>query len=236
MLSGTAVKAPVLPFEEACRLAQIGVLGAGDIVWSRNTARADLALILEPDVALARAQQMGPMACVAVAETIGFLAPPQVGVAFRWPGTLLVNGATAGRIRLAAALGAEHEPPAWMVVGVTIDLVGAPRSAEPGHHPDETTLGDEGAGEITRTDVIEALAPRLLAWIHTWSEAGFRSIHDQWLFRADGREHDLVVDGVRGRVLGLDDEANLILKPATSVARLMAYRPHVLMLPAALAS
>lgn len=232
MLTGHAVKAPVQPFDEACRRAQARVLGAGDLVWSRNTARADLALILEPEVGLSRALQMGPLACVAVAETLGFLAPPQLGVEFRWPGTVLVNGATAGVVRLAAALGVADVPPAWMVIGVTIDLVRTDRSAEPGERPEQTALAEEGAAEITRTDVIEALAPRFLAWIHTWSEDGFRPIHDQWLFRADGRERDIVIEGCRGRVLGLDEEANVILKPADGPARAIAYRPHVTMLPA----
>ena len=47
---------------DACRLAQSRQLGAGDVVWSRNTARAELAIVLEPEVALERALQMGAAA------------------------------------------------------------------------------------------------------------------------------------------------------------------------------
>ena len=44
MLKGHAVKAPAKSFAQACRLAQGGKLGAGDVVWSRNSGRAQLAI------------------------------------------------------------------------------------------------------------------------------------------------------------------------------------------------
>ena len=232
LFTGHAVKSPAQPFDEAIRLARAGTLGAGDLVWSRNTSRADLALILEPEVALNRAQQMAPLALVAVAETIGFLAPPQVAVEFRWPGTVVVNGAVAGVVRLAAAHTPADAPPAWLVIGVTIELSPNDRDGEPGDHPERTTLSQEGAPELTRTDVIEALATRLLAWLNTWSEDGFRPIHDQWLLRAEGRDRDVTIDGRAGRVLGLDEDASLIVKPADAPARLISYRAHLVLRPA----
>lgn len=236
VMSGHAVKAPLTAFAEACRCAQAGSLGAADVVWSRNTARADMALILEPEVGRGRALQMMPLAAVAIAETVGFLAPPQVAVEFLWPNSILLNGARAGEIKLALADGPADAPPAWLVIGVTLDLVQTSRDGEPGARPHQTVLAEEGAAEITRTDVISALAPRLLAWLHTWGEDGFRPIHDQWLFRAFGREQDIRVEGHEGRVLGLDEDANLLLRDKSGTVQSIAFPPYVVGLPATTAS
>ena len=111
MLKGHAVKAPAKPFAQACRLAQAGELGAGDVVWSRNAGRAQLAIVLEPEVALERALQMGPLLMVALGDCLGSLCPPKVAVQYRWPGGILLNGSVAGEVRVAAPrVAAERDP------------------------------------------------------------------------------------------------------------------------------
>ncbi len=211
---------------EATRRAATGDLGAGDLVWSRNTAKADCALVLEPEVSLARACQMAALAAVAMTETLGALCPPQVAVEFRWPDTILVNGGAAGRIRLATPRSTPDTVPAFLVVALTLDLTAEQRH-EPGETKDVTSLAEEGAAHVTRTDVIEALAPRLLSWLHTWGEDGFRPIHDQWLFRAAGRTSDITIDGKTGRVAGLDEDGNLLLRTTAGRVETLPYLPHV---------
>ena len=133
LLEGHAVKAPKRPFAEACRLARARRLGAGDVVWSRNTGRAEFAVVLEPDVALERALQMGPLLMVALGDCLGSLCPPKVAIQYRWPGGILLNGAPAGEVRLAAARVPVAEIPAWLVVGAGLDIA-APRLS-PGRGP-----------------------------------------------------------------------------------------------------
>jgi BirA family transcriptional regulator, biotin operon repressor / biotin---[acetyl-CoA-carboxylase] ligase len=98
---------------------------------------------------------------------------------------------------------------------------------EPGEHMGTTSLYDEGAGDVSRTAVIEALATRLLAWLHTWQHTGFRSIHDHWLYRAEGHDTETVIDGKTGRVLGLDEDGNLLFKPTNGPVTVCPYLPHV---------
>ena len=68
LLTGHAVRGNEPAFETACARAAGGELGAGDVVWSRDTALIDLAVILEPDVPLETAVQMLPLAMVALGD------------------------------------------------------------------------------------------------------------------------------------------------------------------------
>jgi biotin-(acetyl-CoA carboxylase) ligase len=231
LFTGHDVKAPQSAFAEACRGAQEGRFGAGDLIWSRNTARCEAALVLEPEVRRGQALQMGPVAAVAVAETLGFLAPPQVAIEFLWPRTIVVNGGKAGKISVAIADCAADTVPDWLVVGVGIDIQPSPIAGEPGERPGETVLGEEGLAAVNRTDIIEALAPRLLAWIQTWTDDGFRPIHEQWLFRALGRSEDITIGAVSGRVIGLDEDANLMMRTMAGRVVVLPYLEHVDILP-----
>lgn len=227
LFAGHAVSAPLRPLDHACRAAAAGTLSAGDFVWARATDHMACALVLEPDVSLATACQMSALAHIAVAETLGHLCPPQVAVQFRWPSTILVNGGACGSISLAAPQTAPDAPPAWLAVAIDLTITRPLSSSEPGDHPGETSLADEGA-MLTSTALLEALAPRLLAWLHTWQQDGFRPIHDEWLFRAEGRDTDVSRDGKPGRVIGLDESGGLLFRPANARhANLHPMLPHV---------
>ena len=224
LLQGHAVKAPVKPFAHACRLVRARELGAGDVVWSRNTARAEFAIVLEPAVALERALQMGPLLMVALGDCLGSLCPPKVAVQYRWPRGIALNGALAGEVRLAAPRGPACENPAWLVVGAELDIA-APR--EDRQEWSRTSLSEEAGPDITRTDILQSLSAHVLTWLNTWQEEGFRPVHDQWLFRAEGREEPIAVahngETIAGKVLGLDDSANLLLKTTDGKIRSLAY-------------
>jgi BirA family transcriptional regulator, biotin operon repressor / biotin---[acetyl-CoA-carboxylase] ligase len=224
LLKGHAVKAPVKPFAQACRLVQARELGAGDVVWSRNTGRAEFAVVLEPEVALERALQMGPLLMVALGDCLGSLCPPKVAIQYRWPGGILLNGAMAGEVRIAAPSVPAAEIPAWLVVGAELD-VAAPR--EDRQEWSRTSLSEEAGPDITRTEILQSLAAHFLTRLHTWQEEGFRPAHDEWLFRAEGREEPVTVahggERVEGQVLGLDEGGNLLLKTSAGMVRSLAF-------------
>ncbi len=226
LFTGHAVSAPLRPLAEACLGAGAGTFGAGDLVWARATDQMALALVLEPEVPLAEACQMLALAHTATSEALGHLGPPQMAIQSRWPGVILVNGAACGLITLAAPTRDGSRVPDWLVVGIEL-AISPKQRGEPGERPNETSLRGERAF-VTRTELIEALATRLLAWLHAWQTDGFRPIHDHWLFRAEGHLADVDIDGARGRVLGLDDTGSMLLKPADgSAARVFSVLPHV---------
>jgi BirA family biotin operon repressor/biotin-[acetyl-CoA-carboxylase] ligase len=224
LLKGHAVKTPTRPFAHACRLAKSRQLGAGDAVWSRNTARAELAIVLEPEVPLERALQMAPLMMVALGDCIGSLAPPKVAIHYRWPNGVLLNGSMAGEVRLRAPNVAADAIPDWLVVGAELEIA-SPRQER--QDWSRTSLSEEAGLEITRTDVLRSLAAHFLTWLNTWQDEGFRSVHDQWLFRAEGREAPVaIVQGrasIEGQVLGLDESANLLLRTGSGEVRSLAY-------------
>lgn len=224
LLKGHAVKAPAKPFAEACRLAQSKELGAGDLIWSRNAARAEIAIILEPEVPLERALQMGPLLMVALGDCLGTLCPPKVAIQYRWPGAIMLNGVEAGEVRIAAPRTAAGEQPEWLVVGANLDLR-APKDER--QEWSRTSLEEEGGAGITRTDVLQSTAAHFLTWLNTWEEEGFRPVHDQWLFRALGREEPVAIshagERIEGRVVGLDESAGLMLEAADGKVRSLPF-------------
>jgi BirA family biotin operon repressor/biotin-[acetyl-CoA-carboxylase] ligase len=228
LLKGHAVRAPTRPFAHACRLAQSRELGAGDAVWSRNTARAELAIVLEPEVRLERALQMAPLMMVALGDCIGSLAPPKVAIHYRWPNGILLNGSMAGKVRLAAPSVATDAVPDWLVVGAELEI-GAPR--EERQDWSRTSLSEEAGPEITRTDVLRSLAAHFLTWLNTWQDEGFHPVHDQWLFRAEGREAPVTImqgrANIEGQALGLDEGANLLVKTPSGEVRSLAFLDNV---------
>lgn len=212
------------PLEHACKQAGRGTLGAGDLVWSRNTSRAECAIILEPEVPVSVALQMNALAQVALADSLGALLPPAVAVHHRWPGTILVNGAAAGEVRVALPATPKDAVPDWMVVGVMLRLIHDDPDREPGERPDITSLSEEGGGELTRTDILQSFSAHFLTWLNTWQDDGFRPVHDSWMARAEGdRDAPMLVEHEGRqqavRVLGLDEEGGLIIRPEEGPAR-----------------
>jgi biotin-(acetyl-CoA carboxylase) ligase len=226
LLASHPVEAARKPFEEACHRAGRRELGAGDLVWSRDTARAECAIILEPDVPLRRALQMGPLVQVALAECLGALLPPRMGVHFRWPGTLLLNGAKAGETWIRGAPARRDEVPEWLVAGFSLWLTHDFGGLEPGEALGETSLAEEGAGELTRTDILQSFAAHFLTWLNTWHDDGFRPVRESWLTRAEGREAPAEIthgtERIYARVLGLDEEAGLVVEPEAGDARVLS--------------
>jgi len=228
LLTGHGVNAPVDPFSHAVAGARADTLGAGDLVWAKRVDRFDCAIVLEPDVPGDQVAQMHYTAMVALADSLGALAPPEVGVHYRWPGTILVNGARAGEARFArdAATGPDGAP-RWAVVGVALDIfdrepyAGGPHEA--GERPNETTLFEEGCGELDRTPLLESFARHFLAWVDRWAEEGFRPVHDLWAGRREEADEISVEmpDGpVVGTWLGLDEDGALLLKTQNGAATL----------------
>ncbi len=215
LLTGYAVKAPLQPFTEACRLAAFGELGAGDLVWSRNTSRAAAAIVLEPDVTRNHSLQMLPLLQLALGDALGSLVPPQCAIQFRWPHGILVNGGVAGATAIALAPCESAQIPDWLVAGFDLELSGNPHGREPGYEAGLTTMVEEGVGDVSRTQIIEAFGSHLMMHLHIWGQDGFRGLHDHWLGRMEGCDTAvsiaMPIGAVAGRILGLDDCVNLIV-------------------------
>ncbi len=217
LLTGHGVKSPTRAFEHALEGARAGTFSAGDLVWSHNTQRLECALVLEPEVSRARSMEILHVGMVAFADAFGALAPPEVGVLYRWPNRLRINKGEIGMMRLVASNNSDSEGvPDWLVLDLGIQIRPARMIDDPGTDLDFTNLMEEGCGEITRSELLESYARHLLTWIHNWSADGFRSVHDTWMDRAEDEESEITLayegETLIGTFMGLDESGNLLLR------------------------
>lgn len=232
LLSGTGIKGQPFPFEHACAEAAGGKASAGDVFWGRSTSDVRVAIVLEPEVSAAQSLQMMLALMVAFADAFGSVGPPEVGVFYRWPASLVVNDALIGGMRAALPKeAAATDVPDWLVVGFDVRLSRTKHDVEPGHDLGNTTLEDEGCGDLTRTLLVESVCRHFLVWVHTWNEEGFKPVHDAWLPRAESHEQMVTVthDGgdQTGQFLGIDEEGNMLLKPDAGDVRALSLLDHV---------
>lgn len=205
LLDGREVASGVDPMTAAARSA-VGGADPGVLAYAPPGDRLRFAIALAPEVPLGRAVQMAHTLMVAVGDSIGALAPPEIAVEYRWPTTILVNGAVAGRVRLAASGDDPGVVPDWLVVGLDLRLE-ADGSDEPGDRPGETTLYEEGSGPIPVSRLLESMSRHFLTWLHRWGQDGFRPVHDAWRARA---EPGMTVGGAA--FVGLDEDGRALLK------------------------
>ncbi|CAA9245916.1 MAG: hypothetical protein AVDCRST_MAG27-1784 [uncultured Craurococcus sp.] len=162
--------------------------GAGLLAWVRSAARAEAAVVLEPDMPLAEARLALLAAANALADALVVLGPPEAVIALRWPAELLLNGGRVGGLRLATPPGAaESAVPDWLVVGFELALA-LPSGIEPGDAPDRTCLEEEGFEEPSGAEIAAAWARHLMVGLDRWQSSGPRRLVEDCLARLeDGR-------------------------------------------------
>lgn len=217
LLSGIVTADGDDPVEIAHAKVRAGEAGAGDLFWSPSERQLSTALVLEPDVAARQALEVAYITMVAFGDCLGAMAPPEVGVMYRWPSMILVNGAEAGSVsvHLPDDCGDDRTPD-WMVIGLCLDIIPPDGGPEPGHCVDRTTLWDEGCGFLTRTQLLESFARHFKTWLHRWEVDGSRPVREAWLarFSKPGETVSFLAGGkvTDGEFLGLDDMGNLLAR------------------------
>jgi hypothetical protein len=180
-----------LPGEDAFIIAQAaaraGELGAADLLWSFDGEWLKLAIVLEPDISANKARRAGDIMLLAVADSLASLLPPQVTVGVSGE-TLVINGATAGFVRLAMMdTRSEDDIPQWLATGVDVRLR-APEQIEPGEDMGNTALSEEGGGGLTAGAAASAIARHFLTWLDTWVHDGPQPLESA--LQAYARAHD----------------------------------------------
>ncbi|MCX8134372.1 MAG: biotin/lipoate--protein ligase family protein [Roseococcus sp.] len=157
--------------------------GAGTLVWVRAYARAEAAVVLEPELPFAEARLAVLAAGNALADALAAIAPPERPVQWRWPGRLLVNAGDVGGLRWAAPPGtAEEAVPDWLVVGFELRIAW-PEGTVTGERPGETSLQEEGFEEVSPALVTGAWARHLMAHLDEWQARGARRVIETFLAR-----------------------------------------------------
>jgi len=217
LLKGVKVKGHPRPFDLAHQDAKSKKAQSGDFYWSPSTRFMECALVLEPETDTTRSLHMLFTAMVAFGDCFGALAPPEIGVFFRWPNLFILNDAIIGSARIALPQGVgDDEVPDWLVVGIKIELKGKDDDLSPGDTMGRTSLFEEGIADLTQRQMLESFSRHFLVWIHTWNEEGFKPVHESWHGRTEGQNKDILIErdgkSYAGKYLNLDEGGNLLLK------------------------
>lgn len=215
LLTSHELKSGQSPARKAASGAAKGKYGAGDLLWLRDEDTLDYAIVLEPDVPRDKALNMVFTQMAALGDAIGAIAPPEVGITHHWPNRLLANGAEIGSVSciLSPEDGADGCP-LYLVIATYIAVRPKRDDLNPGLNSGHTTLWDEGCGDLKAMAVLDSAARHFMTWLHTWEEDGFQPVLNQ----IDGRMetgHALSIGEIEGSYLGLDEQANLLLKTET---------------------
>ena len=193
-----------------------GRLGAGDVLWSESSKSLRMSLVLEPEVERKRCGEMLFLMMVAFGDAAGAISAPEVAITYRWPSLILINEAVVGSADLVVADCEEDEIPAWMIASLDILIKPGQLQSDPGENPDVTSMWEEGCGDISRTELLESVSRHVVNWIHTWSEDGFKPVHDQWKGRIS--EKGEVYSGTdNGKFIGLDESGNALIKRSAEI-------------------
>jgi hypothetical protein len=172
--------------------------GAGTLVYVGRFDLVEFALVLEPEEPLKTARRALYAGLAALADALAVHAPPERPISFDWPDAVRVDGGLVGGARLAGPAGAdEREPPAWLVLGVTIRTV-AMGEAEPGLTPLSAALEQEGFDDLGSGRLVESFARHFMVAIDAWQESGFGEIAKNYLARLapeKGVRRDLAENG-----------------------------------------
>jgi BirA family transcriptional regulator, biotin operon repressor / biotin---[acetyl-CoA-carboxylase] ligase len=169
--------------EAFARATELAAGGAepGTLVWIDRRGRLDCAVVLAPERPLDEALPVIQVGLLALVDALGSLGPPEVPITIAPPDRLLVNEGLVGGVRIAAE---NADPPAWMVLGATVDVEGNPYDTEPGLNIDRTALCEEGFGEVTTPELVQSYAHHLLNWMSRWEEDGQTVIDPDWRKRS----------------------------------------------------
>jgi biotin-(acetyl-CoA carboxylase) ligase len=211
LFSGLSVEGQIDPFDKACVEAARGC-DAGLVVYNLGANTLRSALVFSPDVPLSDAVAMMPLCGVGFQNALGALAPPEVAVHLDWDGGLRVNGASCGRLRVAASDLDPTKEPDWLVVGLELPLW--PESDDPGETPDQTALYAEGCADVNAATLLESWVKHTLVGINAWLEEGVAPLHKEWRGLAHGIGEEITMAGKSGTYLGVDEHFGMLVRDA----------------------
>jgi len=168
-------------YAHACDIAQ--AQGAGTLVWVGRYDLVEFAVVLEPDEPLSGARRAHFAAMNALGDAIAAHCPPEREVAFRWPDTVLFDGALIGGLRLAWPQDcAEDQVPDWLVVGVMLRVADLSH-VDTGLVPGSTSLLSEGFELLDGEAIIASFTRHLMTHFDRWKERGFKVVAQDFFAR-----------------------------------------------------
>lgn len=181
--------------------------------WASEPGNLLSSILVRPDVAVARAAELGFVAALAVTEAAEVMGARGLGL--KWPNDVLLR-----RRKLAGIL-LEGADSGWLAVGMGVNVAHHPTGTE---FP-ATSLAAEGV-TATVEALLTALVERFTIWRQRWAVEGFEPVRQAWLARAVGLGAPIVArletESHSGVFRGLDGQGALLLETATGTRTITA--------------
>ncbi len=189
-------------------------------VWESPTGNLAATLMLRPAKPAQDCAQLSFAAAIAACDALRDLAPA-VELRVKWPNDVLADGRKIAGILLESS-GPAGEVPAWLAIGIGINLAMHPDGTE---FP-ATSLKALGAVVPAPDDVLLHLAAHFARWFEVWRSDGFAVLRDAWLARAAGLgtriRARLATGETAGIFEGIDAAGALILRESSDRVRHIA--------------
>lgn len=203
---------------------------AGTFVWDDRDDFLDCALVLRPEVSADAVRPAILVAALALSDATGSVAESAVPSELIWPGEIRLNRGTVASVSLDLADTADDsQTPSWAVIALSVTIAGRP-GEEGGERMDQTSLRQEGLGDITSRMLAEAFARYFLSWMDQWENEGLAPIARNWMDRATSTGKDVVMmiggELIAGAVEEIDGSGGLVLE--TSQGRRVFHLADVL--------
>lgn len=167
-------------FATAC---QAGRDGADDglLLWVERHDRCEGAVLLRPLDPIQPALTLAYAGLLGLHDGLAAVAPAETPAAIDWPDRLVVNAACVGGIQVAHGPLVEKagmaDVPDWLVIGFAVQMHNAGGDDDaPGRELEYTNLAEEGCGEISVPQLVEAFSRHFLHWLDRWQEDGFEPL------------------------------------------------------------
>ncbi len=188
--------------------------------WISPKGNLSATLLIDPGRPTRECTQLSFVAALAASDAVSHYAR-HADVRVKWPNDVLTNGRKISGILLESA-STGNEPPAWLAIGIGINLAHFPPDTE---FP-ATSVAAIGAHVPTNHDALAVLAAAFAKWYDTWRAQGFAPIRDAWLSRAShlGKRirARLQNEETAGVFEGIDETGALILREAQDRVRTIA--------------
>ena len=220
--------------EEAKRRAREGAT-EGLLVWAKEQLAGRgrrgrsfasppgnlyMSVLLRPERPAAAAAQLSFAAALAVGEAAAACLLDAARLRYKWPNDVLIDGRKLSGVLLESQASSEGRLD-WLVIGMGVNLASHPDGLE------FPAISLAAAGAVVAVEgLLVAVAERFLFWYEQWRAAGFASLREAWLARAQGLGGDVRVrlqaGELLGRFAGLDEEGTLLLDAADGRRRIAA--------------
>ncbi len=210
--------------DEARALAAAGA-PEGSVVWahSQQTGRGRrgrqwdsppgnlyCSVLLRPTGSPQRTGQLPFVVSLALARAVAALAP-ELHLQVKWPNDVLIGGAKISGILLEGSVRPDGSCD-WVIIGTGINVAHFPEGTE---FP-ATSIAAAGASDVTVEALLEAYLAELSELLIVWGRDGFAGIRRDWITRAWGMGHPLVVRLEDATLTGvfedLDEDGHLMLR------------------------